>query len=108
MHFLKKVNIPNSIPKIIRDSAFLGCTSLKEITLPESVTKIGVDAFQYHTLSKITFLNSKINISESRIGYYKDKNGLYRKNDNLTIEGYKDSTAEKYAKEHGFYFIALD
>ena len=105
---LKKVNIPNSIPKIIRDSAFLGCTSLKEITLPESVTKIGVDAFQYHTLSKITFLNSKINISESRIGYYKDKNGLYRKNDNLTIEGYKGSTAEKYAKENGFNFVIID
>ena len=42
------------------------------------------------------------------IGYYTDKNGLYRKKDDMTIKGYKNSTAEQYAQEHGFKFVPLD
>jgi len=42
---LKNVTIPKSVTKIW-DNAFLGCTSLKNVTIPESVTSIGAGAFQ--------------------------------------------------------------
>jgi hypothetical protein len=33
----------------IGDSAFAGCSSLTSVTIPDSVTSIGVDAFPKHT-----------------------------------------------------------
>ena len=60
-------------------------------------------------MQKITLLNEECNISKSGIGYYyEDKECLNRKNENLTIQGYTGSTAEQYAKEHGFKFVSLD
>ncbi len=104
---LTQINIPDSVVSI--DSrAFGECSALLEVTIPENVQYIGEEAFLYKNLRKVKILNLKVDIEESKIGYHKDSYGLYRKNEMLTIEGYKDSTAEKYAKEHGFYFIALD
>ncbi|WP_406535180.1 leucine-rich repeat protein [Methanobrevibacter sp.] len=104
---LAELIIPDSIT-CIGYSAFSGCSSLTEIIIPNSVTEIKNNAFENCcSITKMIFLNSKIDISESLIGYYKDENGLYRKN-NLTIKGYKGSTAEKYANEHDFDFVAID
>ena len=104
---LARVNIISNLVEICT-SAFYCCTSLEEITIPQNVVYIGIEAFSYNTLSKITFLNSKIDISESYIGYYENEDGLYIKNTNLIIEGYKGSTAEEYAQENGFTFVPLD
>ena len=43
---LKSITIPDSITEIGLD-AFSCCNSLKNITIPDSVTKIGSDAFEY-------------------------------------------------------------
>ena len=99
---------------------FLCEHALTNVIIPPNVKYIGCNAFSYSTLSKITFLNNKaytasdgIDISESRIGYYESNNKdtcikKYVKNENLIIEGYKGSTAEQYAQEHGFKFVPLD
>ena len=54
------------------------CSSLKSITIPESVTSIGERAFDEC------------------------------KRENLTIKGYAGSYAEKYAKENGISFEAIE
>lgn len=43
---LTHVVIPDTVTEI-GPNAFYGCTNLKEIRLPKSVTKIGLDAFAY-------------------------------------------------------------
>ena len=93
----------------IGSSAFESCSSLTQVTIPESVTKIGASAFEgCNRLNNIIILNQKIDLFQTMIGYYTDKNGLYRKKDDMTIKGYKNSTAEQYAQEHGFKFVPLD
>lgn len=102
---LDKIIIPDSVERI-GTCAFSGCI-LTNCRIPASVLKIDLDAFDCKTLLKITLLNPEINLSISRIGYYTE-NGLYKKNNNLIIEGFRGSTAEQYAKEHGFKFVPLD
>ena len=62
--------------------AFGGCTNLVSITIPASVTYIGWGAF----------------------GYDEHYNPI----DGFTIYGYKNTEAERYAKDNGFTFIPLD
>ena len=51
--------------KFIGKSAFKGCSSLKSITIPESVTSIGDDAFAYcSSLTSITISESVTSIGE--------------------------------------------
>lgn len=81
--FLTSATISNSV-KIICDGAFLGCTSLKNITIPVSVTKIDTNAF----------------------GYYRQNDALYKIRD-FKIYGYTGSEAQRYAVDNGFDFISL-
>ncbi len=79
---LNKVLFKTKEEITIGNRAFLGCTSLKCITIPKKVVSIGKKAFGYKSYSK------KIKC--------------------FTIKGYKGTAAEKYAKKNGFKFIALD
>ena len=128
---LKIINIPHSVKRIeaktfsgcssleevfisdtvesIDNNAFSSCKSLKSISIPIGIHRINEDAFNYPTLSIISFLNPNTVIYGSYIGYYRDnEDELYKKNENLIIKGYKNSTAEHYANEHGFKFVPLN
>jgi len=60
---MTSITIPNSVTSIGRD-AFSGCTGLTSITIPNSVTSIGMDAFSGCTgLTSITIPNSVTSIS---------------------------------------------
>lgn len=105
---LTHIIIPDSVTEIGAD-AFSGCLALKEITIPNSITEIGEKAFaECNNLSCVVVMNPKLDLSKSMIDYCIDKNGLYKKKDNLILKGYRNSTAEQYAQQNGFRFVSLD
>ena len=94
----------------IGDSAFIGCTGLTSITIPDSITSIGTSAFWNCTgLTSITIPESVTNIGEYAFGYYYDEEDyeVYRI-DGFVVKGFRNTAAESYANENGFKFVALD
>ena len=117
---LESIVLPKSINYIYAD-AFNGCKSLKEISIPDNVEHIGMRAFagceslkkveipaSVREIEKEAFANCS---SMEEIYIYnkhcliKDKNSI---DENVTIYGYSDSTAELYAKQYNRKFVALD
>lgn len=91
---LKSVTLPSTL-NYVWDMAFCGCDSLKEIKIPSNTGRICEAAFGY---------TYECNYIE---GVY-DYEVWTEKMNNFTIYGEEDSTAETYANENGFTFIALD
>ena len=104
---INSIQTHNNIIKI-GDYAFANDSSLNEVIIPQNVKSIGYAAFfECIVLNKITILSKDVELAEISIGYCME-NDLYRKNTYLVIEGYSGSTAEQYAKENGFKFVAID
>ena len=86
-HFnLKNVTLPSTLKKI-GYGAFVGCSGIEKIIIPESVTDIGDYSIGYHCQNGTsgTFISNSI-----------------------TICGNNNSSSNKYASENNFKFIALD
>lgn len=100
---LTSVTIPDGLESIGAE-AFSTCYSLRSMVLPESVTYIGSGAFSGSGyIESIYILNKDCEIVNSeRIPY------IYQTLCYADIYGYKGSTAQAYAEEHGNNFIALD
>ncbi len=97
---IKTLQIPENI-KSIKAWAFHGCSGIKQVTIPESVTEIGSAAFaECSNLDKITILNPECTINN----HYQT---LGVRN-NTTIYGYTGSTAQTYAQNNGYTFVAID
>lgn len=64
LRFLTEVTLPDGITSI-DNSAFYECRRLKSIQLPESVTRIGSQAFEYTGLNSATLENVEIIGSEA-------------------------------------------
>ena len=76
--------------------AFSDCTNLTSVTIPNSVTYIGDWAFSNcESLISVTIYSKKAIIEDDAFSK------------STTINGYKDSTAESYAKKNGNKFVAL-
>ena len=61
---LQEIAIPNSVTRI-GDSAFSSCRSLREISIPNSVTRIGDNAFSWcRSLQRISIPNSVTSIGK--------------------------------------------
>lgn len=106
---LKKVIMPNSITTI-EDHAFSGCNNIEEMILSDNISIIGYDALGFlDNLKEIT-------IPKNVKGFYYNEQSTNTylgysgesKIDGFTIKGYRNSEAEKYAKDNGFKFISLD
>ncbi|MGN0551577.1 MAG: leucine-rich repeat protein, partial [Acutalibacteraceae bacterium] len=95
---LKSITIPDSVTIIDRE-AFYSCTSLASITIPDSVTEIGVSAFDGCTSLESVIIPDSV----TSIGDY-----AFYGCTSLTIYGYSGSYAEKYANQKGFKFVDLD
>ena len=94
---LTSIIIPDSVTRI-GDDAFYKCTSLTSITIPDSVTNIGEGAFGSCTsLTEITIPDSVTFIDW----------GAFSDCTDLTIYGYTGSYAETYAKENDIPFVSL-
>ncbi|WP_456108290.1 leucine-rich repeat protein [Ruminococcus sp.] len=80
-------------------AAYQSCRHLKEATLEEGITLIEDDAFaNCDNLEKIVIPRSVTGIRYTAFTY----------DTKLTMYGYKDTYAEKYAEIFGFPFVALD
>lgn len=106
---IESVEIPeeiNGLPvKKIHSFAFFQCEKLKSVTLPDSLTDIGVAAFKCcYSLKKINIPDSVKTIGDEAFGYI-CQNDEDVKMDDFTIYGKAGTTAEAYAKENGFKFI---
>lgn len=95
---LESVIIPESV-KAISGNAFAECAALKSVIIHDGVTSIGGAAFKScGSLKSVTFLSLRTTI------FYDTFNGLDK---SLIIKGYKDSTAEFYAKNYEFVFVEI-
>lgn len=104
---LKSVKISGSV-RTICGAAFYGCTSLEEVVISNGVTEIHDSVFcSCPSLKNVTIPSSVEMIMPLAFGYYYEAaegDGEYVKNPGFTINGYKDSAAEEYAKENGVNF----
>lgn len=115
----------NSLDSIGED-AFNGC-SFSTISIPHSVTKIGVDAFGNNTtLRSVVLPQNLIRMSNgifigdnglSKVAVYKDTKFVIDQYDDpfkktnkaiLEIYGYSNSDAEKFADYKGYKFKSID
>lgn len=95
---LKSVAIPYSVTKI-RTESFLNCYSITNVVIPDSVTSIGSGAFNKCKNLKSIFIPHSVKNIEG---------GAFQGCDVLTIYGYSDSCAEKYAENNNIKFITLN
>ena len=83
----------------IGDDAFNHCGSLMDVVIPYGVTNIGSGAFAYcGNLTTITIPGTVECIGDQ----------AFMKCKKLTIKGYADSCAQKYAKSNKIHFVAID
>jgi hypothetical protein len=119
---LKSVKFGEGI-KIIDGGAFKGCVNLTEINLPDSLEDIKRYAFKdCKNLTKVTLGN---NVKRIEWGAFVDCKKLtsvvipksveeieeaafYTDAKSFTVIGYKDSTAQKYAKKEGLKFQDIE
>ena len=93
---LKSVTIGTGVTTI-SGYAFNGCTGLEEIVIPYNVNSIGAAAFTGCTnLGSLTVYSRNCTFADDATAYY------------TTIYGFTGSTAETYANEKGFDFVAID
>lgn len=97
-HNLKKIAMPDGVTSV-GVSTFGACDALEEISIPETVTEISDTAFSGCSNLK------KISIPKS-VKYF--GNDVFYNCRNLTIYGYKDSAAERYAKNNDIPFVSAD
>lgn len=102
---LKKIVIPDSVTTI-EQWAFEGCTNLTHIIIPANVELLGPEAFVgCSSLRDAVILNKECKIYNSFI----DSNEEERfKLSDFTIYGYQNSTAQVYAEEQEYNFVAID
>lgn len=92
--------ILNTPVRSITDKAFYYCDTLTAVTVPESITEIGLDAFSgCKNLKKVTVMNANAVIGDSAATL---GSPAY-----TTIYGIPGSTAEQYAKQYGYAFVSL-
>jgi len=119
---MTSVILPDRIDRI-RPFTFNNCTGLTEVTIPENVVTVMVYAFNgcsglqtvtiedgTKNIQREAFADcsalSKIVIPES-VSYIADE-AFSGCSQDLTIYGYKDSAAEKYAQVNSIRFVLLD
>lgn len=80
----------------IKNDAFLECSKLKSIDLPDGLTKIGETAFSANTSANVYIPTSVITIEKDA---FNQKDVIY---------GYENSAAEEFAKTNDIKFIAIN
>lgn len=109
--YATSVTIPDSVTKICM-RAFDSCNHLTEITLPESVSEIDWRAFSdCSDLTEITILSPDCEIFDSSgtiSNDYDMVDHVYAYYYNGVIRGHENSTAQAYAEKYGYRFKVLE
>ncbi len=95
---LKSVIIPEGVVSI-GYSTFYNCPNLESVTLPDSLQTIGTAAFTGCTALDELTIPKNVN---------KIEKNAFMGCVNLTIKGYKNTTAQAYAELYKIDFVALD
>lgn len=95
---IESIFIPTTVA-IIGESSFAYCSALKSMDIPQSVTSIGDYAF--HECSGLSSIIIPKNVVT--IGNY-----AFKGCPSLTISGYKNSSAEKFAADNNIPFKSMD
>ena len=96
---LTSINLEDTSVTEISSYSFFNCTSLVEITLPDTVTSIGDFAFDgCISLDKITIPTSVTSIADT----------AFRNSDKVVIYCYTDSAAHMYAEENAIEYVLID
>ena len=106
---LTSITIPNGV-KIIEASTFQNCTGLTSVTIPKSVTEIEPQAFlNCDSLKTVTIPSSVVKISDHAFGYRAYNTTVYTisKVEGFTINCFKNTEGEDYAKKNGFKYTAV-
>ena len=94
---LININLPDNLSSIGKE-AFGHCKNLNNIKFPSNLKNIGDNAFQYcESLNNIQFPDNLTNIG----------NWIFKGCKNLTIYGYAESYAQKYAMEYRTPFVII-
>lgn len=107
---VRDVVIPSEIEGLpvtsIGSYAFNDCDGITSVTIPESVTSIGEYVFSdCNDLKSVTFLNPNCEINGRIIT---NSNVISNDEDtNVTIYGYENSTAQKYAEKYNNKFSSI-
>ena len=96
---LTNITIPGSVTSI-GVSAFDNCNDLTSVTISEGVTCISMSAFaDCNNLTSVTIPDSVTSIEPNAFG---------KSSKTFTIHGSKGSEAQRYANKFGFTFVATD
>jgi prepilin-type N-terminal cleavage/methylation domain-containing protein len=95
---LTSVIIPDGVT-IINHNAFLN-NNLTSVIIPENVTTIGDSAFSGNSLTSVTIYSRTTTFGTYAFAFQNTS-------EKLTIYGYAGSTAETYAAQRGYVFIAI-
>ena len=99
---LTEVTLPDSVT-VIGNYAFYGCTGLTSVTIPNSVTNIKYLAFKNcSNLAEATILNSSATIGDSDHDVFKECAAGF------TLWGWAGSTAQSYATAANHAFMPLN
>ena len=104
---LTSVTIPDGVTSI-DVAAFLGCTSLTSVTIPDSVTSIKSKAFfNCASLKSVTIPASVTNIGDYALGYYEIYNTDSCEWEQYKVDGFKinyvkNTYGHMYALKNGF------
>ena len=100
---LTEIGLPDSL-LTLEQEAFAGCTALKSLTIPVNVSLIRPDVCKDCTaLETVTVLNPNAIFPTTNAVPFTNEAGGFTG----TLRGYADSSAQKYAKAHGWKFESL-
>ena len=105
---LKTVNIKSSV-RVVENFAFDGCNAITKINIDNGLKVVYGDGFSnIKNLKSISLPNSVSRVGANAFGYmYNDDTKKYSRVSGFTISGYTGSNVEKYVNNCNFTFTSL-